>query len=100
MFLTQAAGLLVFAFYGAIAPTLMSEMFPTEVRAAGIGLPYALAVAVFGGTAPYVREWASGLGRRDLFAWYLAGLCLVSLLVSLTLSDRRDQALRKLEGLR
>jgi MFS transporter, MHS family, alpha-ketoglutarate permease len=92
----QTLGLLVFAFYGAIAPTLMSEMFPTEVRAAGIGLPYALAVAVFGGTSPYLLEWLASIGQRGLFSWYVAVLCLVSLLVSLTLVDRRDDDLRAL----
>lgn len=94
VFLVQLLGLLVFAFYGAIAPALMSEMFPTEVRAAGIGLPYALAVAVFGGTSPYVMEWLAGIGRRGLFSWYLAALCLLSLVVSLRLVDRRNEDLR------
>jgi MHS family alpha-ketoglutarate permease-like MFS transporter len=98
--LVQTLGLLVFAFYGSIAPTLMSEMFPTEVRAAGIGMPYALAVAVFGGTSPYVLEWLDDIGRRGLFSWYMAALCLVSLLVSLTLIDRRDDDLRDLGPVR
>ncbi|MCP2167700.1 MFS transporter [Goodfellowiella coeruleoviolacea] len=94
LFLVQALALLVFAFYGSIAPTLMSEMFPTDVRSAGMGFPYAMAVALFGGTAPYLLEWLTEVGQRDLFAWYLAALCLVSLLTSLTLVDRRAQDLR------
>jgi len=96
VFVVQLLGLLIFAFYGAIAPTLMSEMFPTEVRAAGIGLPYALAVAVFGGTAPYVLEWMADIGQRHLFSWYVAALCLASLLTSLTIVDRRHEDLRDL----
>ncbi|MET7903835.1 hypothetical protein ABZS86_21270 [Streptomyces sp. NPDC005355] len=41
----------------------MAEQLPTEVRAAGLGLPYALSVEVFGGTAPFTIEW---LNARDL----------------------------------
>lgn len=94
VFLVQLAGLLVFAFYGAIAPTLMSELFPTEVRTAGMGFPYALAVAMFGGTAPYVLQWLTGAGFGHLFPWYLTALCLVSLVASLTLAERRHADLR------
>lgn len=94
VFLVQLAGLLVFAFYGAIAPTLMSEMFPTEVRTAGMGFPYALAVALFGGTAPYVLQWLTGAGHAWAFPWYLVLLCVVSFLASLTLKDRRHTDLR------
>lgn len=100
VFAVQTIGMLIFAFYGSIAPTLMSEMFPTEVRAAGIGLPYALSVAVFGGTAPYVLEWLAGIDQRELFSWYIAGLCLVSFLVSLSLVDRRNDDLRDLSDAR
>lgn len=81
LFGVMAAGLALFACYGAVAPTAMAELFPTEVRTAGIGLPYALTVAAFGGTAPYVVEWLHSHGRGAWYPWYLAALCLVSLIV-------------------
>lgn len=93
LFLVQTVGLLVFAFYGAIAPTLMSEMFPTRVRSAGMGFPYSLSVALFGGTAPYLLQWLTKIGHKGLFPWYLTALCLLSLLTGLTLIDRRDDDL-------
>ncbi|HTE55203.1 MAG TPA: MFS transporter [Kofleriaceae bacterium] len=94
LFASMGAGLVLFACYGAVAPTAMAEMFPTEVRAAGIGLPYALTVAAFGGTAPYVVEWLSSHGRAAIYPWYLAALSLVSLVVYATSREtgQRDLA--------
>lgn len=95
VFIVQLIGLLIFALYGAMAPTLMAEMFGTEARSAGMGLPYAAAVALFGGTAPYLLQWLTEHGRQSWFPWYLAALCLVSLVTTLTLAERRDIDLRE-----
>ena len=54
-------GLGLYAIFSSIAPAIMSELFPTELRGLGIGAWYNLTVAVFGGTAPLVIQW---LGRR------------------------------------
>lgn len=37
----------------------MAEQFPPKIRTTGIGLPYAVTVALFGGTAPYITTWMS-----------------------------------------
>jgi MHS family alpha-ketoglutarate permease-like MFS transporter len=79
LFLIMTVGLVLFAGYGAVAPVAMAELFPTSVRTDGIGLPYALTVAVFGGTAPYLVTELSQSGRGAVFPWYLAATCLVSL---------------------
>ena len=42
--------------YLAIAPAAYAELFPTKLRATGFGIPYAIAIAVFGGTAPYIMS--------------------------------------------
>ena len=82
-------GLVLFAGYGAVAPVAMAELFPTSVRTAGIGLPYALTVAIFGGTAPYLVTSLSQTGRGAVFPWYLAATCLISLIVYLTARETR-----------
>ena len=51
-----AAGLLLAALfvvsgYTSISAVVKAELFPTEIRALGVGLPFALTVAIFGGTA-------------------------------------------------
>ena len=47
-------GLGLYTMMTSIAPAIMSELFPTELRGLGIGAWYNLTVAVFGGTAPLV----------------------------------------------
>ncbi len=73
--------------YTAIAAAVMAEIFPAAVRAAGIGLPYSLTVAAFGGTAPYVALWFKQAGHETWFFWYVAAAALVSLLVYLRLPE-------------
>ncbi|WP_037078399.1 MFS transporter [Pseudonocardia spinosispora] len=81
LFLVMTIGLVLFAGYGAVAPVAMAELFPTAVRTSGIGLPYALTVAVFGGTAPYLVTELTQSGRGAIFPWYLAATCLITLVV-------------------
>ncbi len=65
--LVEIFGLLLYALYTSIGPTLMSEQFPTEVRAVGIGAPYNLMVALLGGTTPYILTWLQSIGKQDYF---------------------------------
>ena len=57
-------------------------MFPPEVRALGVGLSYAIANAVFGGTAEFVALWLKDAGRETSFFWYVSVMCLLSLAVT------------------
>ncbi|MGI4739722.1 MAG: MFS transporter [Janthinobacterium lividum] len=81
-----ALGLLVTALfvvsaYTSISAVVKAELFPTNVRALGVGLPYALTVAIFGGTAEYLALFAKEQGREEWFYWYVTGCALLSLLV-------------------
>jgi MHS family alpha-ketoglutarate permease-like MFS transporter len=64
-------------------------LFPTEVRALGVGLSYAVANAMFGGTAKYVALWLKSTGRESWFAWYVAGMVAIGLAASLLMPDTR-----------
>ncbi|MCB5906347.1 MFS transporter [Streptomyces pinistramenti] len=87
LLLVQCAGMVLLTGYTAVAAAVNAEVFPARVRAAGIGFPYSLTVALFGGTAPYVGTWFKSAGHADLFPWYVAVLCLVSFCVYLTLPE-------------
>lgn len=78
LFAVMTAALLLFACCAAAAPSAMLEMFPTGLRSSGVGLPYSLTVAVFGGTAPYLIEYLTARGHADWYPWYVVVLCLVS----------------------
>jgi hypothetical protein len=59
----------------------------------GIGFPYSLTVAVFGGTAPYLATWLASIVHAVLFPWYVAVLALFGLVVYLRLPETAHRPL-------
>jgi MHS family alpha-ketoglutarate permease-like MFS transporter len=84
-------GLLIASFYTSIAGVVKAELFPTEVRALGVGLTYAVGNALFGGTAEYVALSFKASGREEWFAWYVTVLAAVALAASLWMPDTRTR---------
>lgn len=91
LFLVQLIGMLLILGYSANCAVIMAEQFPPEVRATGIALPYALAVALFGGTAPYLTTWLHESGHSDLLWVYVSAASLISLVVYLTMPETKDK---------
>ncbi|GHH82481.1 MFS transporter [Streptomyces sulfonofaciens] len=87
LLLVQSGGLVLLSGFTSISAAVNAEVFPARVRAAGIGFPYSLTVALFGGTAPYVGTLFKQIGNAGLFPWYVAALCLVSSVVYLRLPE-------------
>ncbi|MFJ2620423.1 MFS transporter [Glutamicibacter sp. NPDC087344] len=83
MFLVFAVLLSLYAGHSALNPAFMSELFPTRLRAIGIGSWYNLTVAAFGGTAGLLMTWLGGLGLGNLFFWYVSAAGLLATLVVL-----------------
>jgi MHS family alpha-ketoglutarate permease-like MFS transporter len=79
--------LAIVSFYTSISGLIKAEMFPPEVRAMGVGLSYAIANAVFGGSAEYVALWFKQAGSESTFYWYVTALCAVSLIVTYFMPD-------------
>ena len=75
------AALFVVSGYTSISAIVKAELFPTQVRALGVGLPFALTAALFGGTAEYLALLAKDHGHEEWFYWYVTGCALLSLLV-------------------
>jgi metabolite-proton symporter len=86
-FLLVMAGLVIASFYTSISGLVKAELFPTKVRALGVGLTYAVANAAFGGTAEYVALWLKAAGRETWFAWYVAVMAAIALAASLWMPD-------------
>ncbi|WP_426817573.1 MFS transporter [Winslowiella sp. 2C04] len=80
--------LLITSFYTSISGILKAEMFPPEVRALGVGLSYAVANAIFGGSAEYVALSLKAAGNETSFFWYVSVMGAVAFLVSLMLHRR------------
>lgn len=87
-FLLIMLALLITSFYTAISGILKAEMFPPQVRALGVGLSYAVANAIFGGSAEYVALLMKQQGIETTFFWYVSAMGAVAFLVSLLLHRR------------
>ncbi|WP_437613845.1 MFS transporter [Erwinia sp. V71] len=85
--------LLITSFYTSISGILKAEMFPPEVRALGVGLSYAVANAIFGGSAEYVALSLKAAGSETSFFWYVSAMGAVAFAVSLLL-HRKGKGLR------
>ncbi|NUT29278.1 MAG: MFS transporter [Streptomyces sp.] len=95
LLLVQCAGMVLLTGFTSISAAVNAEVFPPRVRAAGIGFPYSLTVAMFGGTAPYVGTLFKELGHANLFPWYVTALCLGSSLVYLRLPETAHRPLER-----
>jgi MHS family alpha-ketoglutarate permease-like MFS transporter len=90
----EVIGIMFLLGYSANCAVIMAEQFPPEVRATGIGLPYALAVAIFGGTAPYITTWMNGAGLGGFIWVYCAVAAAIGLVVYLTMPETKGKVLR------
>jgi MHS family alpha-ketoglutarate permease-like MFS transporter len=80
-FLLMMVGLIIVTGYTSINAIVKAELFPTEVRALGVGFPYAITVAVFGGTAEFIALWFKSIGFESTFYYYVAACILISFIV-------------------
>jgi MHS family alpha-ketoglutarate permease-like MFS transporter len=87
------AALTVLSCYTAISGLVKAELFPANVRALGVGLPYAVSVSLFGGTAEYVALAFKSAGNEAGFFYYVAATLAVSLVVVLVLPDTKRTSL-------
>jgi MFS transporter, MHS family, alpha-ketoglutarate permease len=88
-FLLILLALLGASFYTSISGLVKAELFPIEVRALAMGLSYAIANAMFGGTIEYVALWFKSKGVESAFFWYVSALAAVALIASWTMRDPR-----------
>jgi MHS family alpha-ketoglutarate permease-like MFS transporter len=83
------AALAIVSGYTSINAIVKAELFPASVRALGVGLPYAIAASLFGGTAPYIALQLKDWGVESYFYWYVSALIFISLIVYATMRDTK-----------
>ncbi|MFJ4395848.1 MFS family transporter [Pseudomonas sp. NPDC089396] len=84
-FVLVSLALCIVSFYTSISGLVKAEMFPPQVRALGVGLAYAVANAMFGGSAEYVALGLKTLGMENTFYWYVTAMMAIAFLFSLRL---------------
>lgn len=83
----------ILAGYSSVNAVVKAELFPTGVRTVGVAIPYNLAQAIFGGTAPYVALAFTDEGHENWFFVYVSVCALISLTVYAFMPETRDRSL-------
>ena len=75
-------------------PAAIAEIFPTRTRSTWMTSGYALAVAIFGGFAPFISVWLIARStRRSRTVFYLIAAAIVSTIVIATLRETAHEPL-------
>jgi len=88
-FVLIALAWLIVAGYTSINAVVKAELFPTAVRATGVGLPFAITTSIFGGPAESIALWFKSIGHEVWFSYYLSCVIGISLIVSLLMRDTK-----------
>jgi MFS transporter, MHS family, alpha-ketoglutarate permease len=92
VFLLICAAWIFTAGYTSINAVVKAELFPTKIRALGVGIPYSITVSLFGGTAPAVALYFKSIGHEEWFYYYLSGIILLSLIIYSTMRDTKHES--------
>jgi MHS family proline/betaine transporter-like MFS transporter len=80
LMLVQAVIAVFVAAYAGAIPALISELFPVPVRTTAVSTSYSVAVAIFGGFAPFIITWLVDVTGSHLApSYYLMFAAAVSL---------------------
>ncbi|PPF37624.1 alpha-ketoglutarate transporter [Pseudoclavibacter sp. RFBJ3] len=74
-------GFVILTGYTSINAVVKAELFPTHIRALGVGFGYAMANSIFGGTAPLLYTAAGEAQQVPLFIVYVTIAIAASLVV-------------------
>ena len=87
------ATLVIVSGYTSINAIIKAEMFPADIRALGVALPFAIANAIFGGTAEYVALYLKNAGHEHWFYIYISALAALSLIAYVRMRETRTNSL-------
>ncbi|MDB5003864.1 MAG: Alpha-ketoglutarate transporter [Mucilaginibacter sp.] len=74
--------LVILSLNTSISGIIKAELFPVNVRSLGVGFPYAITVAIFGGTAEPIALGFKKWGYANGFYWYLT-ICIAVSFISI-----------------
>ena len=92
--LVDIVGCVLLAMIDGVLSATLCELFPTAVRTSGIGLPYAVCAAIFGGTAPLIAAWLISMNRPGLIAVYIMAIAAIGGITFIRMRETRGVALR------
>ena len=92
-FLYLMIALIIVSGYTSINAVVKAELFPAEIRALGVGLPYALTVCIFGGSAEYLALLFKQNNVEHYFYYYITGCIAFSLIVYFFMKDTKEHSM-------
>lgn len=87
--------LVILSLATSVSAIIKAELFPVGIRTLGVSLPYAVTVAVFGGSAEYVALLFKQIGYADWFYGYITVCLLLTLYASISLKSVGQPVLNK-----
>lgn len=84
--------LIIVSGYTSINAVVKAELFPTEIRALGVGLPYSITVALFGGSSEFFALLFKNNGTEHYFYWYITLMIAFSLGVYWLMPDTKKHS--------
>jgi MHS family proline/betaine transporter-like MFS transporter len=92
--LAQILFAILISMFSGPGPAAIAEMFPTRTRSTWMTSGYALAVAIFGGFAPFISVWLiSSFNSPIAHSFYLIAAAVVSTIVIATLRETAHRPL-------
>ena len=79
--------------YNSVSAVVKAELFPANIRALGVALPYGMGTAIFGGTAEPIALAFKRAGMESGFYIYVAIGLAVSFFIVFLLPDNRQHSL-------
>ena len=87
------AALVMLTGYTSINAIVKAELFPADIRALGVALPYAIANTIFGGTAEYIALYLKNIGHESWFYVYISALAAIYLIACVRMRETRITSL-------
>ena len=84
----QLTMILFLSFFSGPCPATYSEIFPTKIRYTALSIGYNIAVAIFGGFAPFIATWLIKVTGSNLApAYYLIAAAVITFVVTLRIKE-------------
>lgn len=87
VYLLCVAVLFLLSGYYALSAILKAELYPTHIRGLGVSLPYAIALAIFGGNAESAALYLKQIGMESAYFWGVAGLFALAFVAAALMPD-------------
>jgi len=97
LLIAQMVMIVFLSFFSGACPAVYSEILSTRVRYTALSIGYNIAVAVFGGLAPFIATWLIGVTGSNLApSYYLIAAATITFLVVLRIPETASRCVDRI----